>query len=77
MLKFACQGQHLKKLVASLGASNIIKAGMSFGFVPLFLSFYEGKKNNLFLYFLITSLLSTQLFFFSFFILTHYGRASR
>ncbi|XP_073239309.1 uncharacterized protein [Porites lutea] len=26
VLKFACQGQHLKKLVAGLGASNIIKA---------------------------------------------------
>ena len=27
MLQFTCQGQHLKKLVAGIGASNIIKAG--------------------------------------------------
>ena len=28
-LKFTCQGQHLKKLVSRLGASRIIKAGLS------------------------------------------------
>jgi len=55
VLKFACQGQHLKKLVAGLGASNIIKAGMSFGFVHLFYLVAKEKNNNLFLSFSISS----------------------
>ena len=44
VLKFACQGQHLNKLVAGLGASNIIKAGMNFGFVPLFYLVTKEKR---------------------------------
>ena len=51
VLKFACQGQHLKKLVAGLGASNIIKAGMSFRFVPLFYSVTKEKRTIFSLFF--------------------------
>lgn len=67
VLKFACQGQHLKKLVAGLGASNIIKAGMSFRFVRLLYLVTKEKKTIFCLFFYFKSIKHSSVFHFSFF----------
>ena len=67
VLKFACQGQHLKKLVAGLGASNIIKAGMSFRFVPLFYPVTKEKRTIFCLFFYFKFIKHSSVFYFLFF----------